>query len=230
MNTDHDIGDAPLHAEAVLDAMPVGVAVVDAAQRIVLFNPAYCASLDLPPNSFPPGTPVADALRASAYRGVYGPGDPEAQVAAIPRDRPLARRPAAPAHLQRPQLRHAQAPLPDGGYVVCAVETTALVAARAEAETALARDQHGAGHACAPGSPHSAPTGALLFANPRFAELFGLPPDQLRPASDFSALLDLMAARDEFAGADGAAFIAAQRAHRPLASLGDAAASAATAR
>ena len=54
------------------------------------------------------------------------------------------------------------------------------------------------------------PGGALLFANPRFAELFGLappPPAGMR----FSTLLDQMATREEFAGPDGAAFIAAQR-------------------
>ena len=69
--------------DVVLEALPIGVAVIDAAQRVVVCNPAYCASLDLPPNSLPPGMPMVDAIRASAYRGVYGPGDPDAQVAAI---------------------------------------------------------------------------------------------------------------------------------------------------
>jgi len=63
--------------------MPVGVAVVDADRRLVLFNAAYHDSLDMPPNSFYRGMRVADALRIAAYRGVYGPGDPEAQIAAF---------------------------------------------------------------------------------------------------------------------------------------------------
>jgi signal transduction histidine kinase len=55
------------------------------------------------------------------------------------------------------------------------------------------------------------PDGALLFANPRFGELFGLVPAQPPAGVRFSALLDQMATRDEFTEPDGARFIAAQR-------------------
>src|SRR5690348_9336720 len=68
---------------AAMAAISVGVAIVDGERRIVAMNPAFYASLDLPPGSFPPGMKVEDAVRASALRGVYGPGDPEAQVAAV---------------------------------------------------------------------------------------------------------------------------------------------------
>jgi signal transduction histidine kinase len=197
--------------EAVLEAMPIGVAVVDADERLVLFNAAYYASLDLPPNSFPPGTPVADALRVSAYRGVYGPGDPEAQVNAfLKTDR------TRPGRLRRRTYNGRsfdvlQAPLPDGGYVVCAFETTALVVARAEAEGALAR-VNSALATLRTGLAAFGPAGSLLFANPRFGELIGLASDRPPDSMAFSALLDQLATREEFDGFDGAAFIAAQRA------------------
>jgi PAS domain-containing protein len=56
-----------------------------------------------------------------------------------------------------------------------------------------------------------APDRMLLFSNPRFAELLGLPAERLQPGMGFGDLLKLMAARDEFSGQDGGAFIAAER-------------------
>ena len=196
--------------KAVLDAMPIGVAVVDADKRIVLFNPAYCESLNLPPNSFAPGTPVADALRVSAYRGVYGPGDPESQVAAfLTTDRSRAGRLRRRTFNDR-SFDIIQAPLSSGGYVVCAIETTALVAARTDAESALVRI-NAAIATLRTGIAAFTPDATVLFANPRFGEMFGLSPAQPVAGMRFSALLDMIAVREEFAGMDGAAFIAAQR-------------------
>ena len=196
--------------DPVLEALPVGVGIVDPGRRIVYMNPAFHDSLDLPPNSIPPGTPVEDAVRASAHRGVYGPGDPEAQVAAV-----LAADRSRPGRLRRRTFNGRtfdlnSAPLPGGGYVVCAVETTSLIAARADAEHALAQTTTALA-TLQLGLAAFGPAGTLLFANPRFAELLALPPEHVQPGIGFPALLDLMAAGDEFAGADGAAFIAGQR-------------------
>jgi signal transduction histidine kinase len=197
--------------DPVLEVLPIGVAVVDAAQRIQFMNPAFHQSLDLPAGSILPGTPVEDAVRASAHRGVYGPGDPEAQVAAV-----LAPDRSRPGRLRRRTFRGRSfdlhsAPLANGGYVVCAVETTSLIAARAEAEHALSQTATALA-TLKVGLAAFGPTAALLFANPRFGEMLALPPELLRPGLRFEALLDMLAERDEFAGADGAAFVAAQRA------------------
>ena len=201
----------PPLTEAVLEAMPIGVAVVDADERIVLLNAAYCESLDMPPKSFPRGTPVIDALRVSAYRGLYGPGDPEAQVATfLETDR------SRPGRLRRRTFNGRsfdviQAPLADGGYVVCAIETTALFAARAAAEAGLSQ-VNSALATLRTGLAAFGPEGKLLFANPRFAELFGLAGEHPPAGMSFSDLLDLLAGREEFASFDGTEFIAAQRA------------------
>ena len=197
--------------DPVLEALPVGVAIVDAAKRISFMNPAFHASLDLSPGSILPGTPVEDAVRAAAHRGVYGPGDPEAQVAAV-----LAVDRRTHAGRLRRRTFHGRsfdlhsAPLLDGGYVVCALETTSLVAARAEAEHALTQTNTALA-TLQLGLAAFGTAGTLLFVNPRFIESLGLSPEQVRRGMPFPALLDLMAARDEFAGADGAAFIASQR-------------------
>ena len=116
-------------AAAVLNALPVGVAVYDAAQRAVLVNPTYCAAVGLPPGGVPPGTKLQDTVQQAAYCDLFDAGDFEAQgVAALPSDRsrpgPLRRR----YHDGRSYDLMSQK-LPGGGHVVCAIETTPLIAA-----------------------------------------------------------------------------------------------------
>src|SRR4051794_29805001 len=43
-----DVPTRVVQFEAVMDALPVGVAIIDAEMRVVLINPAYCASVGLP--------------------------------------------------------------------------------------------------------------------------------------------------------------------------------------
>jgi signal transduction histidine kinase len=208
MNT--DLTPLAVPFETVMDVLPVGVAIVDADMRIVLINPAYCASVGVPPNSFPPGMKLEDALRAAAHRGIYGPGDPEAQLAAI-----LAADRSRPGRLRRRSFQGRSydllsAPLRQGGHVVCAVETTSLLAARGEAETTLARVTMALATLRTGLAAFSADH-RLLFSNPRFAELLGLSPERVQAGLDFAELLALLAMRDEFGGQDGEAFIAGQR-------------------
>jgi signal transduction histidine kinase len=196
--------------EAVLEALPIGVAVVDADERLVLFNNAYHQSLGLPPDRLHRGMLVADALRVSAYRGVYGPGDPEVQVPiGIGIDR------TRPGHLRHRSFNgHSfdvvEAPLPAGGYVVCAVDTTALVTARVSAESALWR-VNAALTTLRTGLAAFGPDTRLLFANPSFMKLFGIDAERPATGTPFADLLDMLASRKESAAIDGAAFVDAQR-------------------
>jgi signal transduction histidine kinase len=196
--------------ETVFDAVPVGLAIVDPDRRIVLMNRAFRESLELPPDAFPPGTLVEDAVRASALRGVYGPGDPEFQVAAT-----MAADRTQPGRLRRRTFAGRSfdlysAPLPDGGYVVSAVETTTLLAGRADAEAALSQTAT-ALTTLRIGLAVFDSNRRLLLSNPRLASLLALPPDRLPAGSSFDAMLALMQMREEFAGPEGAAFVAALR-------------------
>ncbi len=196
-------------ADAV-NAMQIGIAIIDARQRIVLMNPAFHDSLGLPPDGFPPGIPVIDAVRASALRGVFGPGDPEAQVAAI-----MAADRSQPGRLRRISYQGRSfdlyvAPMSAGGYVVTAIETTALIAARAQAERAVTESAAALG-TLRIGLAAFASDRRLLFANPRFSELLSLPIERVMPGTPFDAVLGLMAQRDEYSDAEGVAFIAGQR-------------------
>ena len=192
--------------ETVFDAIPVGLGIVDADRRIVLMNQAFRDSIGLPDDAFPPGTPVEDAVRASALRGIYGPGDPDAQVKAI-----MALDRSRPGRLRRRTFAGRSydlynTPFPDGGYVISAIETTALLAAQAEAETALARTTS-ALTTSRIGLAVFDPNHALLFANPRFAALLALPPDRLIAGFDFDSVLALMERREEYGSPDGLMFL-----------------------
>jgi signal transduction histidine kinase len=196
--------------EAVFEAIPVGLGLVDSSRRIVLMNRAFRDSLGLPPDSFPPGTLVEEAVRASALRGVYGPGDPDAQVAAV-----MAADRSRPGRLRRRTFAGRShdlynTPLPDGSYIVTAVETTALLAARSEAEAVLSQTTSALTTLWI-GLAVFDHNHQILLVNPRFSALLALPPDRLMVGTSFDTVLALMEAREEFTTADGVTFVASLR-------------------
>jgi len=199
----------PLDGAALIEALPIGIAIYDADQRVVSMNAAYCACLDLPPGAVAPGTDRATVLRQAAIRGVFGPGDPDAQVAEL-----LAADLSRPGRLFRHHLGGrtfdlVAAPLPGGGHVMCATDTTALASARAEAEASAAR-LAGAFASLRIGIGAFDESGALTLFNARFAELLGAPADRLRQGMAFADLLRMLRGLDEYAGLDGEAFLTAQ--------------------
>ena len=200
-----------LPPEAIFDALPIGVAVLDSAQRIVCTNPVWCAALEISAAAVQPGTPFAESMRPAAYRGLFGPGDPDEHIATL-----LGSEASRAGRLRRLTLNERSfdllsAPLPDGGRILCAMETTTLIAARSDAEAALAR-LTAALTSWRGGVGVFRPDATLQFSNPRLAELLGLSPERIQPGMSFSAFLDLLAASDDFGGLDGETFITAQRA------------------
>lgn len=204
-----DAAEREITLARAIDALQIGIAIVDSQQRITLMNPAFLESLGLPPDAFPPGTPVIEAVRASALRGMYGPGDPEAQVAAV-----MAADRTRPGRLRRRTHQGRSfdlnnAPMPTGGYVVTAIETTGLLAARADAERAMSQTT-AALATLRTGVAAFGPDGRLLFSNPSFAELLSVPADRVTTGASFQAILGILGERDEYSGADGIAFLAGQ--------------------
>ena len=189
---------------AVLDALPHGVALIDAEQRFVHANRALWSFIGVDPAVCPPGTPMETVARLFAYRGLYGPGDPEAQVAAamaFDRSRPTRRR---LRHADGTQVREfITAPLPDGGLVSCAHDITRLVQAEEEAEarTRLVETVLGCLR-----------TGVIAFdANQRVTlsntaaePLSGLAPGSVRPGLGVEQLMALQVQRGEFVNHDPA--------------------------
>ena len=114
--------------QSVLVNIPVGVSVVDRQLNMVATNPLFRQLLDFPDSLFEEsGTPFERIIRFNAQRGEYGPGDKEAQIAAI-MDRARRTQPHQFERL-RPNgvtLEVRGAPMPNGGFVTTYADITEL--------------------------------------------------------------------------------------------------------
>ncbi len=196
-------------SRAVLDAMPIGLVIYDEDRRLVYANAAYHEAVGLPPGTFRRGSEMADNVRMLAYRGVYGPGDPEQQTIQM-----LTQNMSEPRRVRgrHPDGRSFEAffsPLGDGAHMVCTTNTTALVAMREEAETVVSRI-HQAISSLRIGLAVFGPDRRLGLHNRRFTELLGLASPSLPPGTPFVDVLQIMQVRDEYAGFEGDLFIASQ--------------------
>ena len=193
----------------ILDAMPVGLIIYDEDRRVVFANAAYHEALGLPANTFRPGSEMADNVRMIAYRGVFGPGDPEEQAAQLlNQDLQVARR-VRGRHPDGRSFESFYSPLGGGAHMVCTTNTTALVSMRDEAEVAVGRI-HQAISNLRIGLAVFGPDRRLGLHNRRFTELLGLAAPSLAPGTPFMDVLQIMQVRDEYAGFEGDLFIASQ--------------------
>ncbi len=196
-------------ALAVLDALPHNVTIVDAGRRLVYANPSFWKAAGIDPAACPIGSPITDLVRMLCYRGLYGAGDPEAQVAAVQRiDR---------SQLFRRRVRSADGtlvteimsyPLPDGGYATCGVDVTGLAQADAAAQARL-RALEGVFGRMRGGLGVFDRDLRLSLANPAYADLLGLPGEPLTGMTHHE-ILALQLGRGEFAEPGAAREIAAQ--------------------
>ena len=69
--------------QALLDALPQGVSVVDKDMRLILWNRQFSKILDFPQELVFQNAQFEDFIRFNAMRGDYGAGDPHTQVQAI---------------------------------------------------------------------------------------------------------------------------------------------------
>ena len=69
--------------QALLDALPQGVSVIDKDLRLMLWNQRFHEILDIPQSLVFRHAKFEDFIRFNAQRGEYGPGDPEQQVQQI---------------------------------------------------------------------------------------------------------------------------------------------------
>lgn len=71
---------AASYLDAVVNALPQGISVVDEDLNVALWNPAFVRIQNLPEGVVKPGVKFADVIRVNAERGEYGPVDPDEKV------------------------------------------------------------------------------------------------------------------------------------------------------
>jgi len=183
---------------AALAAMPFGIWVWDPERRLVFANPAVWRYAGVDPAELPCGTPFRDAVRLLAYRGAFGPGDPEAQVAQhlmLDRSRPLRRilrRADGTCH----ELHNI--PLPGGGFCSVVIEITGYIAATEEA-TALVRRLETVLTNLHSGLALYDAERRLVLSNPAYEDLIGLPRSTVRPGMTQQEVLEHLVRRGEIA-------------------------------
>ncbi|MBV1796114.1 PAS-domain containing protein [Siccirubricoccus sp. G192] len=200
--TDHGPGGrSPALATAALAALPFGVLIYDPEHRLAYANDAAWRHTGIDPAQVPIGTPLAEVVRLFAFRGVYGPGDPEAQAARhlrLDRSKPFMR-----------LLRHADGtchelhsmPLSGGGFFSIATEVTGHLTATEEA-TALARRLETVLAHLHGGLALYDTQQRLVLNNPAYEDLIGLPRGTVRPGMAQEEVLRALVRRGDFANAD----------------------------
>jgi len=193
----------------VLDGVPTGIIVYDPDKRVIWANRAFCEQVDVSPATVKPGTSLQDVARVLAYRGHYGPGDPEQQICAqlaIDRTRPTTRmRRRADGTSYEVRFN----PLPSGGHVVTGIDVSRLVQAEAEMRS-RAELLNGMAERLRVGVGVYGPDRRIALRNRRFEEILGLPPDAASPGTAFETVLRTLYQRGEFNTLDADAYLASQ--------------------
>ena len=129
------LSDKESSLRRAVDFVPQGLAVFDAALRLVTSNARYRDLLDLPLHLVAEGTPLEEIAIHLARRGHFGIGDPASLAARrvemlTQSETTVSQRLGAAGQT----LEFHSSRLPDGGLVVSFADVTARVAAEAELE------------------------------------------------------------------------------------------------
>ncbi len=177
--------------ETALSNMSQGLVMIDAEGKLVLHNSRLEEIYRLPPELIKQGMTVADAMALGASAtGVedVNLGATLAELAKVLDD------PAGGTQVQRlsdgRSIAETYQPMPDGGVVVTFEDITkrkeaeqARAASELKLQTALSNMSQGL-------VMHDE-EGRMILSNPRFAEIFGMPPDKVLPGMTIPELMGL---------------------------------------
>ncbi|MEJ0078077.1 MAG: PAS-domain containing protein [Alphaproteobacteria bacterium] len=190
--------------EAALASMSHGLCMVDADQRIVLYNQRFLEMYDLSPEVARVGMPIADLIAHSAARGNF----PAAQLEGVKRRRSDLMARGLPFRLLRQMSRGRTfamdyRPIAGGGWVTLVEDITERqrkdYAMRVQFER-FDQAMNQMSHAlCAVDAEHR-----IVLFNPRFLEMFGLAEDVVRVGVPMSDIVEYAAQRGYFPRATGA--------------------------
>lgn len=200
---------APL-VRAGLDTLDFGFAIFDRDLRLVASNKAFRALRGYPASLCRPGTELVELYRFNARRGDYGAGD--AEVHALTRlNRVRVRQ---PHELEYPLadgrvLAVRYAPIANGGLVLTYADVTARKAA--EAEVARKEGQLRTALDNMPGAlAYTDDNLDVVVCNDRYAEMYRVPPELVRPGRPYPDLLRWLAEHGHYGEGDVDALVAAR--------------------
>src|SRR5258708_38995962 len=180
---------------AALESMPQGVCIVDADQRVALFNQRYITMFGLSPDVVGIGTRFVDLMRHSAERGNL----PAASIEETYRKRMALIERGEPFRLIR-QLANGLTfainyrPLGDGYWMTLVEDVTERQAKEFMQLTQFERFDQAINHMshglCAVDADHR-----LVLCNPLFLDMYGLSGDFIRPGLSLRDRIEHAAAR-----------------------------------
>jgi len=181
--------------EAALSSMSHGLCMVDAEQRLVLFNKRFLDMYDLSPEVARIGVPMADLIAHSAARGNF----PAAQLEGVKRRRADMMARGLPFRLLRQMSRGRTfamdyRPIAGGGWVTLVEDITerqrkdyAMRVQFERFEQAMNQMSHAL---CAVDAEHR-----IVLFNQRFLEMFGLAEDVVRVGVSMREIIEHSAKR-----------------------------------
>ena len=183
-------------ARLALQALPAAVIVYDPQHRLVMVNQRMLDLAGVDQRWFAPNTPLSDVLVLFMMRGLFGEGDPAAQLAEFTRlDRSKPSRRVL--RLTDGTMLEARVqPMADGGFIECFTDVTPFTGPLETTRQDLRRleevfNQLSLGVAVFKQDE-------LLLFNPAYPKLTGLPANQARPGLTAHELNAMQSARGEF--------------------------------
>ncbi|MBX9588453.1 MAG: PAS-domain containing protein [Hyphomonadaceae bacterium] len=203
-----------MRLDAAMRNMSQGLCLFDAGQRVVLANTRYAEIYGLTPEQVKPGTTLREIFEARAAQGVYDHLDArkltDEGVAAFGTEASQVVRLADGRFIS--VLRR---PLPDGGLVSTHEDVTvrANLSARLEKQNELLRQREEelrSWNLRVDAALKNMSQGLCLYdaqqrvviANARFAEIYGLTPEQVKPGTTLRQIVECRIAKGLYAGAN----------------------------
>jgi diguanylate cyclase (GGDEF)-like protein/PAS domain S-box-containing protein len=184
--------------EAALASMSHGLCMVDAEQRLVLFNKRFIDMYDLAPETLGPGMPIADVMAHSAARGNF----PLEQLEEIKRRRAAMMARGEPFRLIRQMSRGRTfamdyRPLPGGGWVTLVEDVTERQREQYDMRVQFERFDQAVNHMshglCAVDADHR-----IVLFNRRFMDMYGLSEDVIHVGASMRDVIEHAAQRGYF--------------------------------
>jgi diguanylate cyclase (GGDEF)-like protein/PAS domain S-box-containing protein len=207
--------------DAALNNMVLGLAMFDAEARIIIANDAYAQLYGLTPEQVKPGTALREVVAHRIANGLYAGKDPDEVVKAMV-DRA---RTGKVSHLVNKQadgrvISASVRPRDDGGWVVTHQDITereTLNAQLARQNTLLKRGEeelkaqnerfNAAINNMSQGLCLFDREQRVVFANRRFAELYNLTPDEVKPGTTLREIMTARIARGVYDNIDSTKFV-----------------------